>query len=176
MPSSQPLPKNPSNRYVRTPPRALRPRKRDAEAMWGTVENLAPTSRDLAAGRCINILSGEVCPGEVFIIFGGPQGHADRLATCGRLAIGLPLPAETSPHRRLSFAACRYVGGRRAVARRVSQLIRKIQPAARIRRSAAPAVGQRRLLTRSKCSTMPIPCKRRVGYNPHDTEDYREAP
>ncbi len=59
--------------------------------LWGTVENLAPTSRDLAAGRCINILSGEVRPGEVFIIFGGPQGHADRLATCGRLAIGLPL-------------------------------------------------------------------------------------
>jgi hypothetical protein len=58
--------------------------------MWGTVENFSPTCRDLAAGRCINILSGEVRHGEVFIIFGGPQGHADRLATCGRLSIGLP--------------------------------------------------------------------------------------
>ncbi len=69
--------------------------------VWGTVENLAPTSRDLAAGRCINILSGEVRPGEVFIIFGGPQGHADRLATCGRLAIGLPeapIAPEEAPH------------------------------------------------------------------------------
>jgi hypothetical protein len=71
--------------------------KLDAEAMWGTVENLAPTSRDLAARRCINILSGEVRLGEVFITSGGPQGHADRLATCGRLAIGLPLSPENLP-------------------------------------------------------------------------------
>jgi len=49
--------------------------------MWGTVENLASSSRALAAGRCINILSGEVCPGEVFIAFGGPQGHDDRMAS-----------------------------------------------------------------------------------------------
>jgi len=32
-----------------------------------------------------------------------------RLATCGRLAIGLPLPAENLQAQRLSFAACRYV-------------------------------------------------------------------
>jgi len=76
-------------------------------AMWGTVENLAPTSRDLAAGRCINILSGEVCPGVVFITFGGPQGHDDRMASrmasCGALATRLPVKLIQAPPARLSI-------------------------------------------------------------------------
>ena len=52
-------------------------------APWGTVENLALGSsqlRDLPAVGCIHIPEGEVCTGDVFITFGGPQGHADRLA------------------------------------------------------------------------------------------------
>jgi len=46
--------------------------------MWGTVENLAQ-KRDFLAGGCINMPAGEVYPCEVFIAFGGPQGHVDRL-------------------------------------------------------------------------------------------------
>jgi hypothetical protein len=52
--------------------------------MWGTVENLAlgySQLRGLPAVGCIHIPEGDVCPGEVFIAFGGPQGHADRLET-----------------------------------------------------------------------------------------------
>jgi hypothetical protein len=30
-----------------------------------------------------------VCPGKVFVTFGGPQGHGDRLLTCGGLAVRL---------------------------------------------------------------------------------------
>ena len=47
-------------------------------AMRGAVENLAQ-KRDILAGGCINIPAGEVCPGEVFITFGGAQRHVDRL-------------------------------------------------------------------------------------------------
>jgi hypothetical protein len=71
-------------------------RRLQLAALWGTVENLASTSRDLAAGRCINIWSGEVCPGEVFITFGGPQGHDDRMASCGGLATRLPVICTTA--------------------------------------------------------------------------------
>src|ERR1700723_4594661 len=59
---------------------------RSRNPTWGTVENLAPSSCDVAAGPCINTLSKEVRPGEVFITFGGPQGHDDRMASCGGLA------------------------------------------------------------------------------------------
>jgi peptidyl-prolyl cis-trans isomerase SurA len=55
----------------------------------GTVENLAPSSCDVAAGPCITTVSEEVRPGEVFITFGGPQGHDDRMASCGGLATRL---------------------------------------------------------------------------------------
>ncbi len=48
--------------------------RQGGKLLWGTVENFSPTSRDLAAGRCINILSGEVRHGEVFIIFWWPAG------------------------------------------------------------------------------------------------------
>ena len=51
---------------------------------WGTVENLAlgySQLRELPAVGCIHMPEGDVCPGEVFIAFGGPQGHADRLVT-----------------------------------------------------------------------------------------------
>jgi hypothetical protein len=58
------------------------PRVRDIEvgplaAMWGTIENLAPSSsqtRDAAEDSCINIRKGEVYRDEVFITFGGPAG------------------------------------------------------------------------------------------------------
>jgi hypothetical protein len=80
-------------------------RKQVVEAMWGTVENLAASSsqtRDVPAGGCIYIATGEVRPREVFITFGGPQGHDDRLTTCGRLSIGqLTLTSDTA-------AACRH--------------------------------------------------------------------
>jgi hypothetical protein len=62
--------------------------------MWGTVENLASSSsqtRDVPAGGCIYMLAREVCPGEVFIAFGGSQGHGDRMASCGGLATRLPV-------------------------------------------------------------------------------------
>jgi hypothetical protein len=57
--------------------------------MWGTVENVASSSsqtRDVPAGGCIYISREGVCPGDVFITFGGPQGHADRLITCAPVA------------------------------------------------------------------------------------------
>jgi hypothetical protein len=57
--------------------------------LWGTVENLAASSsqtRDEAEDSCINIRKGEVYRDEVFITFGGPQGHDDRMASWGRLA------------------------------------------------------------------------------------------
>jgi len=57
--------------------------------MWGTVENLASSSsqtRDVPAGGCIYMSTGEVCPGEDFITFGGPQGHDDRMASCAAVA------------------------------------------------------------------------------------------
>jgi hypothetical protein len=47
------------------------------------IENLALDSsqpRDVPAAVCIHIPGGEVCRGGVFIAFGGPQGHADRLS------------------------------------------------------------------------------------------------
>jgi hypothetical protein len=50
--------------------------------LWGTVENLASScsqTRDVPAGGCIYLARGEVCRSEVFITFGGPQGHVDRL-------------------------------------------------------------------------------------------------
>jgi hypothetical protein len=71
----------------------------------GTVENLALGScqpRDLPAVGRIHILAGEVCAGEVFIAFGGPQGHDDRLVTCGRLLIGLLCGAANPGCSRLS--------------------------------------------------------------------------
>jgi hypothetical protein len=58
--------------------------------MWGTVENLAQ-NRDLPASGCIHIAAGEVYPSEVFIAFGGPQGHDDRMASCDGLATRLPV-------------------------------------------------------------------------------------
>ena len=66
---------------------------------WGTVENLAPSSCDVAAGPCINTLAEEVRPGEAFITFGGPQGHDDRMASCGGLATRLLAVARNPPHK-----------------------------------------------------------------------------
>jgi hypothetical protein len=80
--------------------------------LWGTVENLAPSSsqtRAMPAGGCIYISRGGVCPGEVFITFGGPQGHADRLPTCGRSSIGPQAALATPGATPAVFAACRYV-------------------------------------------------------------------
>jgi len=65
---------------------------------------------------------GEVCPGEVFIAFGGPQGHDDRMASCGRLAIGLLVARATLEKRlrslrlaalRRRLASCAAVANRR---------------------------------------------------------------
>jgi hypothetical protein len=56
--------------------------------LWGTVENLAPPNPpacDAAAATRIKSSAGELRRREVFITFGGPQGHADRLANLRRI-------------------------------------------------------------------------------------------
>jgi len=86
--------------------------------MWGTVENLASSSsqtRDVPAGGCIYISREGVRPGEVFITFGGPQGHADRLANL-------------RPWGRPMGPACRRVEPVPAIAFRSSALIRVWYP------------------------------------------------
>jgi hypothetical protein len=63
------------------------------DRVWGMVENLASSSlqtRAVPASRCIHIPRAGVCPGRVFITFGGPQSHVDRLSTWWGLATGLP--------------------------------------------------------------------------------------
>jgi hypothetical protein len=65
-------------------------------AMWGTVENRLCSAGDLVAGSFPK-LPAKPRRARVFIAFGGPQGHDDRLLTCGRLAIGLPLSPRKHP-------------------------------------------------------------------------------
>jgi len=62
------------------------------EAMWGTVENPAKVGRTpwSAAGPLASLP-------RVFIAFGGPQGHDDRLVACGGLSIRLPLAPGNPP-------------------------------------------------------------------------------
>src|SRR5271165_1151220 len=85
------------------------PTSRASVPLWGTVENLtwsglqpATRSLDPAPDRELKFpLQGEArsTQDRVFITFGGPQGHDDKLSTCGPIVNRLICGVWLSPRR-----------------------------------------------------------------------------
>ena len=104
------------------PPASIAVRLRLA-AMWGAVENPSKVGRTIfssSAGVFVApaILSPVLCPelpvkprgARVFIAFGGPEGHDDRLATCADCESACRWRAETLPEAPRHSAGRIFIG------------------------------------------------------------------